>query len=128
VVEEDVWVVTEANHRSTPELIGLFLQAALELHDPQYYKGLMSMDVVGQVIGLEDRKRLLHIKRASGPRPLHGQDRDGRDRAVQVYARRLGGSTAAKVELSFGERMFCRQPATLPMLSERSWWRRMLGG
>jgi len=56
--------VTEANHRSTPELIGQFLQAALELHDPQHYEGLISMDVVGQVIGLEDRKRLLQITEA----------------------------------------------------------------
>jgi len=53
--------VTEANHRSTQGLIGQFLQAALELHDPQHYEGLISMDVVGQVIGLEDRTRLLQI-------------------------------------------------------------------
>jgi hypothetical protein len=56
--------VTEANHRSTPELIVQFLQAALELHDPQHYEGLISMDVVGQVIGLEDRTRLLQITKA----------------------------------------------------------------
>ena len=51
--------MTEANHRSRSELIVQFLQAALELHDPQHYNGLISMDVVGQVIGLEDRTRLL---------------------------------------------------------------------
>ena len=56
--------MTEANHRSTPELIVQFLQAALELHDPQHYEGLISMDVVGQVIGLEDRTRLLQITKA----------------------------------------------------------------
>jgi hypothetical protein len=56
--------VTEASHRSTPELIGQFLQAALELRDPQHYEGLISMDVVGQVIGLEDRTRLLQITNA----------------------------------------------------------------
>ncbi len=56
--------MTEANHRSTPELIGQFLQAALELHDPQHYEGVISMDVVGQVIGLEDRTRLLQITEA----------------------------------------------------------------
>ena len=53
--------MTEANHRSTPEVIGLFLQAALDLYDPQHYEGVISMDVVGQVIGLEDRARLLQI-------------------------------------------------------------------
>jgi hypothetical protein len=53
--------VTEANHRSTAELIVQFLQAALQLHDPQHYEGLISMDVVGQVIGLEDRTRLMQI-------------------------------------------------------------------
>jgi hypothetical protein len=56
--------VTEANHRSTPELKSRFLQAALKLYDPQHYEGLISMDVVGQVIGLEDRKRLLQITEA----------------------------------------------------------------
>jgi hypothetical protein len=56
--------VTEANHRSTSELIGQFLQAALELHDPQHYEGLISMYVVGQVIGLEDRERLEQITRS----------------------------------------------------------------
>ena len=55
--------MTEANHRSTSELIGQFLQAALELHDPQHYEGLISMEVVGQVIGLEDRERLQKITR-----------------------------------------------------------------
>ncbi len=45
-------------------MIGQFLQAALELHDPQHYDGLISMDVVGQVIGLEDRTRLLQITEA----------------------------------------------------------------
>jgi len=53
--------VTEANHRSTQGVIGQFLQAALQLQDPQHYEGLISMDVVGQVIGLEDRTRLLQI-------------------------------------------------------------------
>ena len=56
--------MTEANHRSTPELIVQFLQAALELRDPQHYEGLISMDVVGQVIGLEDRTRLMQITEA----------------------------------------------------------------
>ena len=56
--------MTEANHRSRSELIVQFLQAALELHDPQHYNGLISMDVVGQVIGLEDRTRLLEITEA----------------------------------------------------------------
>ncbi len=56
--------MTEANHRSRSELIVQFLQAALELHDPQHYEGLISMDVVGQVIGLEDRTRLLQITEA----------------------------------------------------------------
>ena len=56
--------MTEANHRSTPELIGQFLQAALKLRDPQHYEGLISMDVVGQVIELEDRTRLLQITEA----------------------------------------------------------------
>jgi hypothetical protein len=56
--------VTDANHRSRSELIVQFLEAALELHDPQHYEGLISMDVVGQVIGLEDRKRLLQITEA----------------------------------------------------------------
>jgi len=54
----------EANHRSTPVLIGLFLQAALDLYDPPHYDGLISMYVVGQVIGLEDRTRLLQITKA----------------------------------------------------------------
>ena len=54
----------EATHRSTPELIGLFLQAGLELYDPQHYDGLISMNVVGKVIGLEDRTRLLQITKA----------------------------------------------------------------
>ena len=53
--------MTEANHRSTPELMDQFLLAALELLDPQYYEGVISMDVVGQVIGLEDRERLEQI-------------------------------------------------------------------
>jgi hypothetical protein len=61
VVEEDVRNVSEANHRSTPKLIGLFLQAALDLYDPQHYEGVISMYVVGQVIGLEDRERLDQI-------------------------------------------------------------------
>ena len=56
--------MTEANHRSTPELIGQFLQAALELRDPQHYEGLISIDAVGQVIGLEDRTLLLQITKA----------------------------------------------------------------
>jgi len=53
--------VTEADNRSTPELIDQFLLAALELLDPQHYEGVISMYVVGQVIGLEDRTRLLRI-------------------------------------------------------------------
>ena len=53
--------MTEANHRSTPELMDQFLLAALELLDPQYYEGVISMYVVGQVIGLEDRERLEQI-------------------------------------------------------------------
>ena len=56
--------MTDANHRSRSELIVQFLQAALQLHDPQHYEGLISMDVVGQVIGLEDRTRLLQITEA----------------------------------------------------------------
>jgi hypothetical protein len=36
-------------------LIVQFLQAALELYDPQHYEGVISMYVVGQVMGLEDR-------------------------------------------------------------------------
>jgi hypothetical protein len=76
VVEEDVRDVTEANHRSTPELIGLFLQAALDLYDPQHYEGVISMDVVGQVIGLEDRTRLLQITKALINTGLLVQDPD----------------------------------------------------
>jgi hypothetical protein len=53
--------VTEADNRSTPELIDQFLLAALELLDPQHYEGVISMYVVGQVIGLEDRERLEQI-------------------------------------------------------------------
>jgi hypothetical protein len=53
--------MTEANHRSTPELMDQFLLAALELLDPQYYEGVISMYVVGQVIELEDRERLEQI-------------------------------------------------------------------
>jgi hypothetical protein len=56
--------VTEPNDRSTSELIGQFLQAAFELYDPQHYEGVISMDRVGQVIGLEDRTRLLQITKA----------------------------------------------------------------
>ena len=53
--------MTEADNRSTAELISQFLQAALELYDPQHYEGVISMYVVGQVIGLEDRERLEQI-------------------------------------------------------------------
>jgi hypothetical protein len=41
-----------------------FLQAALELLDPQHYEGLISMYVVGQVIGLEDGERLEQITKS----------------------------------------------------------------
>ncbi len=53
--------MTEANHSSTRELIGQIRQAALDLYDPQHYEGVISMYVVGQVIGLEDRERLEQI-------------------------------------------------------------------
>ncbi len=53
--------MTEADNRSTLELIDQFLLAALELLDPQHYEGVISMYVVGQVIGLEDRERLEQI-------------------------------------------------------------------
>jgi hypothetical protein len=76
VVEEDVRNVSEANHRSTPKLIGLFLQAALDLYDPQHYEGVISMYVVGQVIGLEDRTRLLQITKALINTGLLVQDPD----------------------------------------------------
>jgi hypothetical protein len=62
--ELEAATLPEANHRSTPELIDLFLQAGLDLYDPQHYDGLISMYVVGQVIGLEDRTRLLEITKA----------------------------------------------------------------
>jgi hypothetical protein len=75
-VAQDVRVVTEADNRSTPELIGLFLQAALELLDFEHYEGLISMDRVGQVIGLEDRTRLLQITKALINTGLLAQDPD----------------------------------------------------
>jgi hypothetical protein len=55
--------VTEANHRSTSELIGQFLLAALDLYDPDHFNGLITMDKVGQRIGLEDRELLQKITR-----------------------------------------------------------------
>jgi hypothetical protein len=71
--------VTEADNRSTPELIGLFLQAALELRVPEHYEGLISMDRVGQVIGLEDRTRLLQITKALIDTGLLVQDPDTKE-------------------------------------------------
>jgi hypothetical protein len=71
--------VTEADNRSTPELIGLFLQAALELRAPEHYEGLISMDRVGQVIGLEDRTRLLQITKALIDTGLLVQDPDTKE-------------------------------------------------
>jgi hypothetical protein len=71
--------VTEADNRSTPELIGLFLQAAVERRDPEHYEGLISMDRVGQVIGLEDRTRLLQITKALIDTGLLVQDPDTKE-------------------------------------------------
>ena len=57
-------------------MIGQFLQAALDLYDPQHYEGVISMDVVGQVIALEDRTRLLQITKALINTGLLVQDPD----------------------------------------------------
>ena len=89
--------MTDANHRSRSELIVQFLQAALELHDPQHYEGVISMYVVGQVIGLEDRERLEQITSSLIRTGLLVQDPDTEEVGLFRFTRK--GLAAARWRL-----------------------------
>jgi hypothetical protein len=118
--------MTEAEHRSTPELVRQFLQAALELYDSQHVstrRGVISMYKVGSRIGLEDVARLKDIPKRLIKTGLLAQDPHTAESGYSGSRKKAWRQRGDIGESELGESEFSGELKA----EQRPWWRRLFG-